>query len=614
VPFILPDGEWSCPACTLINPVYANECDACNTKKPSLSFSLSASRESAPGKEASAGGRNKTLSSSNNNSGLAIRDSGEGRPQRGGIRDSDTRAKRGGIRDSNARRKGKGKLRSSLSASFDESDEVDYGDYLSDDEANMGLGWEAEPEMEPLVRSKHNKFKILNQEDLSKMQMELIASVSSGLGVNKWDSALLLQHFKWDVNRLHADYWDQPKRIMKKIGIKRKKKKNKNKTKQEKNAMVECLICADDIKASKVFSLGCRHGPYCNLCWENHLAVTVKNSSAEGILNTTCMWPRCPVKLNRKAFKKLAAEGDFKRYEYFFRKNYVDNTKELSWCPNPSCMNAVQCVDDVGRPADVVHCTCGNQFCFACGMENHNPVTCDQLAKWQQRNSDDQESIRLVMATSKPCFHCGIPTTRVEGCNHMTCQKQKGGCGGEWCWMCRGDWKSHGEHTGGYFSCNKYDNSGAKDLDNEAARLKEEADRYLHYFNRYFLHETAAKSIPALREKALDKQRVYREITAGNPDFLLEAVDLLERCRHILKYTYVYGFYLPDGSRGKDFFEYLQANAEGITERLSGLVNSPVTQLDVTAFKNTIRVTSKYIENLVEGMEDGLGVEGLGSK
>jgi len=41
---------------------------------------------------------------------------------------------------------------------------VDYGDYLSDDEANMGLGWEAEPEMEPLVRSKHNKFKILNQE------------------------------------------------------------------------------------------------------------------------------------------------------------------------------------------------------------------------------------------------------------------------------------------------------------------------------------------------------------------------------------------------------------------------------------------------------------------
>jgi ariadne-1 len=324
------------------------------------------------------------------------------------------------------------------------------------------------------------------------------------------------------------------------------------------------------------------------------------------------MWPRCPIKLNKKAFKKLAQPEDFQRYEYFLMKSYVDNTKNLSWCPNPSCANLALCTEDVRRPAELVRCTCGHQFCFACGMENHNPVTCDQLSKWQQRNSDDQESIRLVMATSKPCFHCGIPTTRVDGCNHMTCRKEKGGCGGDWCWMCRGDWKSHGEHTGGYYSCNKYDNSSARDLDDEASKMKQEADRYLHYFNRYFLHETAGKSVPQLRLKALEKQQQYREQTSGNPDFLIEAVDLLAKCRHILKYTYVYGFYLPDGSRGKDFFEYLQANAEGITERLSDQVNSPISKLDVTSFKNIIRVTSKYIDNMVKGIEDGLGVEGLG--
>lgn len=33
--------------------------------------------------------------------------------------------------------------------------------------------------------------------------------------------------------------------------------------------------------------------------------------------------------------------------------------------------------------------------------------------------------------------------------------------------MCRGDWKTHGEHTGGFYSCNKYDNSSAKELDDE---------------------------------------------------------------------------------------------------------------------------------------------------
>jgi hypothetical protein len=36
-----------------------------------------------------------------------------------------------------------------------------------------------------------------------------------------------------------------------------------------------------------------------------------------------------------------------------------------------------------------------------------------------------------------------------------------------------------------------------------------------------------------------------------------------------------------------------QANAEGITERLSDQVNSPISKLDVTSFKNIIRVTSK---------------------
>ncbi len=36
-----------------------------------------------------------------------------------------------------------------------------------------------------------------------------------------------------------------------------------------------------------------------------------------------------------------------------------------------------------------------------------------------------------------------------------------------------------------------------------------------------------------------------------------------------------------------------QANAEGITERLSDQVNAPISKLDATSFKNIIRVTGK---------------------
>jgi ariadne-1 len=631
---ILPDGEWSCSACTLINPAYASACEACETKKPKIiSAAPPPSTSSSSHSPIKAVATKAVVAAASPVEGGASpvvpaeKKSKKSKKDGGG--EKKKKKKKGTKKATASKGKGKQKTSSSRSdgASDDDDDddgdyyddgeggddsEVDYisgGDY-SDEEVNAGLGWEeAEHEDAPAKQM----FKILSRVELAKLQMKLVDSVASELGVNKWDVVILLQHYKWDVNKLHAQYWDEQKKVMKEAGIKKRKKKKK---KQDKNAMVECLVCSDDVKASKVFSLACGHGPYCDSCWQYHLSVVVKNSSAEGILNSTCMWPRCLIKLNRKAFKKLAQPEDFKRYQYFLMKSYVDNTKKLSWCPSPSCTNLVLCLEDVGRPSELVRCTCGHQFCFACGLESHNPVSCDQLNKWQQRNSDDQESIRLVMATSKPCYHCGIPTTRVDGCNHMSCRKEKGGCGGEWCWMCRGDWKSHGEHTGGFYSCNKYDNSSAKDLDDEAGKLKQEADRYLHYFNRYFLHETAAKSVPVLRLKALEKQQQYRELTSGNPDFLLEAVDLLAKCRHILKYTYVYGFYLPDGSRGKDFFEYLQANAEGITERLSDQVNSPISKLvfDVTAFKNIIRVTSKYIDNLVKGIEDGLGVEGLGKK
>jgi hypothetical protein len=44
---------------------------------------------------------------------------------------------------------------------------------------------------------------------------------------------------------LHAQYWDQQKKVMKEAGIKKRKKKKKSK--QDKNAMVECLVCADDV-------------------------------------------------------------------------------------------------------------------------------------------------------------------------------------------------------------------------------------------------------------------------------------------------------------------------------------------------------------------------------
>jgi hypothetical protein len=39
--------------------------------------------------------------------------------------------------------------------------------------------------------------------------------------------------------------------------------------------------------------------------------------------------------------------------------------------------------------------------------------------------------------STRACPGCQLRTTRISGCNHMTCP-----CGYEWCFVCRGSWNS----------------------------------------------------------------------------------------------------------------------------------------------------------------------------
>jgi ariadne-1 len=448
-------------------------------------------------------------------------------------------------------------------------------------------------------------FTILPKEGVVKTQKELIDQVISQVNLSPADTALLLQYFNWNSEKLLREYFDKPEYYLKEAGI----FPSSPPASSSAPAQVTCIICYETIPANRTFTLGCGHKWYCLSCWREYLKEQTTKLGSQ-VVNTKCIYPKCPAKVNQEVFKKLADPKDFERYMYFFTKNYVESDKHLSFCPNAQCGNAVR-FHGVGRPTEVVECTCGAKFCFSCAREQHSPVSCKTLEQWQLRNEDDQESLRLISATSKQCYHCGMPTERTQGCNHMTCRKEQGGCGGEWCWMCRGDWKTHGQHTGGFYSCNKYEQSDAKKVDDEAARLKAESDRFLHYFTRYFNHDVLNKHAEKLKREIVTKMDQFRELTNQNPDFLMEAVELLIECRRILKYTYVYGFYLEEGP-AKTFFEYLQANAEGITERLSESVAAPVNQINAEDLKNRIRVTKKYINNLVKGIEEGLGVEAGG--
>jgi ariadne-1 len=101
--------------------------------------------------------------------------------------------------------------------------------------------------------------------------------------------------------------------------------------------------------------------------------------------------------------------------------------------------------------------------------------------------------------------------------------------------------------------------------------------------------------------------------------FLTEAWLQIVECRRVLKWTYAYGFYLPENEHAKRaFFEYLQGEAETGLERLHQCAEKDL-QMFIEAENSTTSfndfrsklagltsVTRTYFENLVRALENGL--------
>ena len=203
----------------------------------------------------------------------------------------------------------------------------------------------------------------------------------------------------------------------------------------------------------------------------------------------------------------------------------------------------------------------------------------------------------------------------------MTCKM----CAHEFCWLCLGNWKEHGQNTGGYYNCNKYEemkktgNIGNEEKKRENA--KNELARYMFYFERFINHEKAQKHAKTLKPVVQSKILLLHQIKKypiQELDFLEEAINEIVKCRQVLKFTYVYGFYLTD-DKEINLFQYLQEQLEKNCDSLHEMIEKPLDpyldekDLDRSKFYhykselvNFFEITRKFYENLLEGLEKGL--------
>ncbi|XP_056161367.1 probable E3 ubiquitin-protein ligase ARI7 isoform X3 [Syzygium oleosum] len=88
------------------------------------------------------------------------------------------------------------------------------------------------------------------------------------------------------------------------------------------------------------------------------------------------------------------------------------------------------------------------------------------------KNSAESENMNWIIANSMPCPKCKRPIEKNQGCMHLTCTPP---CKFEFCRLCLGAWSDHGDRSGGFYGCNRYETAKLEGAYDEAERRREMA-------------------------------------------------------------------------------------------------------------------------------------------
>ncbi|XP_061374631.1 probable E3 ubiquitin-protein ligase ARI7 isoform X1 [Gastrolobium bilobum] len=457
-------------------------------------------------------------------------------------------------------------------------------------------------------------FTILKESDIRLRQEEDITRVATVLSISRVSASILLRHYNWSVSKVHDAWFADEDGVRKAVGL------LETPVVQHSNAReLTCGICFENYPRARIEMASCGH-PYCVSCWEGYIGTSINDGP--GCLMLRCPDPTCGAAVGQDMINLLASKEDKHKYARYLLRSYIEDNKKSKWCPAPGCEYAV--TFDAGSGNYDVSCLCSYSFCWNCTEEAHRPVDCGTVGKWILKNSAESENMNWILANSKPCPKCKRPIEKNQGCMHMTCTPP---CKFEFCWLCVGAWSDHGERTGGFYACNRYEAAKQEGVYDDTERRREMAknslERYTHYYERWASNQSS-------RQKALadlhQMQTVHIEQlsdTQCQPEsqlkFITEAWLQIVECRRVLKWTYAYGFYLPEHEHAKkQFFEYLQGEAESGLERLHQCAEKelqPFLSADGpskefndfrTKLAGLTSVTRNYFENLVRALENGL--------
>ena len=369
------------------------------------------------------------------------------------------------------------------------------------------------------------------------------------------ESELVLMNFNWDYDKLIDIWFDDTEKIKQESHIEQSPDSLEAISKfigQNNITKDTCPICFCEIEKDNSISLKCNHY-ICKECFVEYVNNKLETDPMN-ILYTSCPLNGCNLYLTRTIYKKCITEK--KMQKLFARSvifNFIKTNKNIKICPNPSCNYSIKVKDNIEKE---IKCKCGFIFCFLCFKESHIPCSCEMVKQWKilykemskryekifhntNLNIKDVEYMRdftWINDNTKNCPKCNTPIEKNQGCNHMVCT-----CKYEFCWNCLGNWFDH-ENC---YSKKYLNRINKKKYENK--KLTNQLDIFLDYFKGYKTQKIKSNFIDKLKDKIEDFKEDLIEkknLLDGDLIFLDEALETIINCNRLLKYIFIFGYYL----------------------------------------------------------------------
>jgi len=211
-------------------------------------------------------------------------------------------------------------------------------------------------------------------------------------------------------------------------------------TEQPAQVEQECAICCASLPVGQFkgqLTEGCTHArQMCNTCAKRFVSEELNGKGNS--TRITCPEAGCSMVLQYHDVRKVTSNIDFDLYDSLCIKQAVQEMLEFRWCSRPGCGNGQIVAGGDDNPIMTCH-GCQHRTCFNHRLEWHSGKSCEMYDA-DVGQSEEAQLVDWMQRHAKRCPKCSNGIEKNDGCDHMTCSQQAGGCGAEFCWRCSADY------------------------------------------------------------------------------------------------------------------------------------------------------------------------------